>query len=170
MKASKFSEFMRGPVPAPQGVRPQYQVAIASKPPTHKQVDQWLAPPEACPQEMGLAEVCDCRDHRGDPIHGFREFGAPMPRIIGEGANIFPPGSTDPLMLQDSEAMTARINGAIEAAAAAVQQAELAEQAQLALAAQSPANAEALAALTEEVGHAAALLAYDLKAQGEPTA
>lgn len=76
---SRFREFMRGGDPPPHdpyAVRQaQYIPATADRPPTRKQVAAMLATPEPCPQELGLSEVCDCRDHRGDPIHGLREFG-----------------------------------------------------------------------------------------------
>lgn len=82
----KFKTFMSGAVestsPAPGAVRQAGYIPFRTdRMPTRKQVEAaMLAKPEPCPQMLGTAEVCDCRNHRNEPIHGLRSFGQGLAR------------------------------------------------------------------------------------------
>ncbi|HEV8699882.1 MAG TPA: hypothetical protein VGV60_01270 [Candidatus Polarisedimenticolia bacterium] len=152
----KFKNFMKGaiesPTPAPAGYIP----FSADRMPTRKQVEAALAEREPCPQELGLADVCDCRNHYGEPIHGFREYGQGMGRLTGDGSNIFPPGSASAMQHVDVQHVNAQIVAAVEAAREAQDRIDereaAAANAPMALAEAEQALADEMQRLREEAG------------------
>lgn len=152
MKHKAFQSFMSGAVesasPDPGAVRQAGYIPFSSdRMPTRKQVAAALTQQPQCPQELG-AETCECRDHRGDLIHGFREYGG---RPTGDGSNPFPPGSAGAMQFVDVERVNAQIVAAVGAAREVENQIDMREAAAYAAANAPMALAEAEQALADEM-------------------